>query len=78
MWAHPVAGYGFFPFFPIFPLLFLLIIIGGGLWFRARWHGGRHGTWGRYDEAEIALRGRFARGEIDAEEYRTRIEELRH
>lgn len=43
------------------------------------WRGGwHHGEWNRFDPAESLLRQRYARGEIDAEEYQRRREELRH
>lgn len=73
MWVH---GYGafppfpFFPFFPLFPIALLALVAFVVL----RW--GRWGHGGRFDRAMAVLRERYARGEIDAEEYRSRKEEL--
>lgn len=67
-----------FPFFPLIPILFIAILVGGFFWLRASAirHGGRS-PWGHYDSAESVLRERYARGEIDAEEYQARKEELK-
>jgi putative membrane protein len=67
-WSH---GDHWFPWFPIFPLLFV------GLWVTLfvvvgrRWRGA-----GRMS-GESVLAERFARGEIDAAEYRSRRDVLR-
>jgi len=79
MWAHGSVG---FPFFLFFPFGTLLLIVAGGLWFRAstlrHWRVAGRGPWGGFDSAHAVLRERYARGEIDAEEYRARQEELKH
>ncbi len=62
-------------FFPVIPLLFLLLFVGlfivGGIR-RRRWHAEAPRR-----DAESALGERYARGEIDEEEYRARRAVLR-
>ncbi|ATG54671.1 hypothetical protein CFK41_07745 [Brachybacterium ginsengisoli] len=62
-------------FFPVFPFLFLLVLVAlfvlAGMR-RRRWHAAAPRR-----EAETALGERFARGEIDEDEYRTRRAVLR-
>jgi putative membrane protein len=67
-------GWGFFPFFWIGWILILVLIFGfGGRWF---W-------WRRFPahedrrSGERVLAERFARGEIDEDEYRRRLAVLR-
>ena len=69
---HYHDDHHWFPFFPLIPLLFL------GLWillfatirpWRWRYHGARSG--------EAVLAERFARGEIDEQEYKQRRASLR-
>lgn len=59
--------------------LILLVLI-AAVWAMAdgRWPGGnRAGWWGSEDRAESVLRERYASGEIDEEEYRRKLDELR-
>jgi putative membrane protein len=68
-WAGPHAG----PWFLFFPLLWialvlLLIVTFRGGWGRRRW---------QESSAESILGDRFAKGEIEVEEYRERLTELR-
>ena len=75
-WGHGFAGFWCFG-------IFLLVIVGicmlGHAFAIHHWRGGwHHGEWNRFDPAESLLRQRYARGEIDAEEYQRRREELRH
>jgi putative membrane protein len=70
-WHDGHAG-GWWPVFPIgFGLLWLLLLGGGGylLWRRSQSSGG--------GGAEAVLAERYARGEIDEEEYRERLGVLR-
>lgn len=68
------GGHGGF-FFPVFPLLFLLLLVTvlvvGGIR-RRRWQAAAPRR-----DAETALGERFARGEIEEEEFRTRRAVLR-
>ena len=72
---HPDAAWHGGFFFPLFPLLFLLVlaaIITTGAIRRRRWMAGAPGR-----DAESALGERFARGEIDEDEFRARRAVLR-
>ena len=72
-WTGP--HWPWFLFFPLVPLLWILAIwlVVGFLWRR---RGG--GPWGwRGSSPESVLGERYARGEIDAGEYRARLEVLR-
>jgi len=67
-WHHDTAWW---PVFPIGFGLFWLLVIGGAVYVlskRVRW---------RTDDAENVLAERYARGEIDEEEYRERLAVLR-
>jgi putative membrane protein len=57
--------------FPIFPLIFIAIWLVVILTFRRRWH---HAS---RQSGQSVLAERYARGEIDEVEYRTRREVLR-
>lgn len=75
MWTHGLAGvppFPVFPPFPFFPLipLALLCLVAFLIY--------RRGHWGRFDQAMVVLRERYARGEIDAEEYQARKDALRN
>lgn len=70
MWWH-----GFWWFVPLGWLVFLLFIV---LAFWSHWHRwGRHSHWHANKSAEEIVADRFARGEINEEEYRTRLDVLR-
>ena len=67
-------GWTFFPFFGIGWLLILVLLFAfGGRWFwwRRRWEGDGLGSGGR------VLAERYARGEIDEDEYRQRLDVLK-
>ncbi|MEV5708273.1 MULTISPECIES: SHOCT domain-containing protein [Actinoallomurus] len=67
---HDGGGHGWWPVIPLAFGLFWLLVLGGGgylLWRRAKSPGG----------AESVLAERYARGEIDEEEYRERLAVLR-
>jgi putative membrane protein len=69
-WHHDDAP-GWWPVFPIGFGLFWLLVLGGGFYLlskRGRWSGGG---------AERVLAERYARGEIDEDEYRERLAVLR-
>ena len=60
--------------------LVLLVLVGGAIWFAVRVGtrgGSRLDPPTREKSAEEVLRERFARGEIDEQEYRARREALR-
>lgn len=64
-WHH--GGGPWFPFFPLFwivVILFVFWLLRRGRWFRPRHF--------RHQSAAEALEHRFARGEVDEEEYRRR------
>lgn len=61
---------GPFPF--VFPLFFLVVAVVLFLVFGVF----RRGNWRARSDARAVLADRFARGDIDAEEYRTRLSEL--
>lgn len=61
-------------------LILALVILGFWAVASGRWPGGRPGEWGvghGADRAESVLREQYARGEIDEETYRRRLNELR-
>lgn len=63
------GGHPFFPVFPVFFLaVFLVVFLVFGVW--------RRGSWRARSDARSVLADRFARGEIGAEEYRSRLSEL--
>jgi putative membrane protein len=62
---------GWWPVFPIGFGLFWLLVLGGGFYLLLRRT--RHGG----ESAEGVLKGRYARGEIDEDEYRERLAVLR-
>jgi len=67
-WYGPDPGFGLWWIFPlVFGTLWLLLI--GLLLWRLRWPDPRQGDG---PDAVAVLRDRFARGEIDAEEYEQR------
>lgn len=63
---------GGFPVFPVFPafflVVFLVVFLVFGVW--------RRGSWRARSDARSVLADRFARGEIGADEYRSRLSEL--
>jgi putative membrane protein len=66
-WACTGAGFGLWWIFPLFfGGLWLLLLLGFLIW--------RFGGWGRrgWSDAASVLRERFARGDIDADEYEKR------
>lgn len=80
---HYGWGGGPGPWFLLFPLFWIAVFVTLGLVFgrrrRAMWRNGRYGQCGPNGShgAEHTLRERYARGEIDAEEYQTRLATLR-
>ena len=63
-WTYPGPGFGFWWIFPLFFGGLWLLTFGLLIW--------RFGGWGRRGwsaDAGVVLRERFARGEIDADEY---------
>ncbi|MFD1720595.1 SHOCT domain-containing protein [Amnibacterium endophyticum] len=78
---HYGPGPGPFPFFFLIPLLWLAVIVVLAILFsrsrRRRWaeYGGPAA--GPHRSPEATLSERFAQGEIDEVEYRTRLEVLR-
>jgi putative membrane protein len=66
---------GFSPWFLLFPLFWILVI--GLLIFAGRraWRSNRN--WAATQGGESVLRERYARGEIDENEYRQRLQVLR-
>ncbi|WP_345475454.1 SHOCT domain-containing protein [Actinoallomurus oryzae] len=68
---HDGHAHGWWPVFPIGFAVFWLLVLGGGFYLlskRTKWRGGG---------AERVLAERYARGEIDEEEYRERLGVLR-
>lgn len=59
----------------LFALIALVFFLARGGWSAGR--GGRREEGGTRDRAEEALREQYARGEIDEQTYRRRLEELR-
>ncbi|MFI7587387.1 SHOCT domain-containing protein [Spongisporangium articulatum] len=57
--------------------LLLLLVAGAVIWYWLTPHPGRAPGRAPGRDAEQVLRDRFARGEIDAEEYRSRLRTLR-
>ena len=62
---------GGFPF-PVFPLFFLLVFLATIVVFGVL----RRGGWRARSDARAVLADRFARGDVDADEYRSRLSEL--
>jgi putative membrane protein len=69
-WHHDGHAPGWWPVFPIGFGLFWLLVLGGGFYLLSRRAKGNGG-------AERVLAERYARGEIDEEEYRERLAVLR-
>ncbi len=69
-----VGPYAHGPGFPflVFPLFFFLVLVALGVVFGVL----RRGSWRARSDARAVLADRFARGDIDAEEYRGRLAEL--
>ncbi len=61
-------GFGFWWIFPLFVGSLWLILVGLLIWRFGWWGRGPHGS----PDAITLLRERFARGDIDAEEYENR------
>ena len=57
---------------PAFPLFLVLVLVVGAVLFGVL----RRGSWRARSDARAVLADRFARGDIDAEEYRGRLSEL--
>lgn len=68
-WAG--AGFGFWWIFPLFFASLWLLFLGLLVW-RFAWGPRRHGQGWAGPGATAVLRERFARGEIDADEYERR------
>ena len=66
----PCNGFGFWWIFPLIFGAFWLLVISTLLW-RSHWFGHAH-HFGDPD-AKAVLRERFARGDIDADEYQRRL-----
>ena len=73
MWNYGF-GWWFFPFFPLVFILFwgLIIFL---FWRSGRW--GRRSHWHREKSAEEVLAERFARSEINEDDYKKRMDVLR-
>ncbi|ROP64779.1 SHOCT domain-containing protein [Curtobacterium sp. ZW137] len=69
--AAPYMHGGGFPFF-VFPAFFFFVFLVAFLVFGVF----RRGSWRALADARSVLADRFARGEISAEEYRSRLSEL--
>ncbi|KQO62792.1 hypothetical protein [Curtobacterium sp. Leaf261] len=67
---HAGPGVGPFPF--VFPLFFLVVVVVLFLVFGVF----RRGNWRARSDARAVLADRFARGDIDADEYRASLSEL--
>ncbi|WP_375388825.1 SHOCT domain-containing protein [uncultured Amnibacterium sp.] len=78
-WAYG-PGIGF-PFFLLFPLFWLVVIVVLAILFRRaarrRWEAYGGPAAGPHRSPEATLSERFANGEIDEVEYRSRLEVLR-
>jgi len=78
--AHFGPGFGF-PFFFLGPLVWLLVIVGIALLIRRgarrRWEAYGGPASGPHRSPEATLSERFANGEVDEVEYRSRLEVLR-
>jgi putative membrane protein len=73
-WHGVGTGFAYWWIFPLFFGSLWLLLIGAAIWFAVRWSrlsGRRSGT-GPVD----TLQDRFARGDIDADEYEQRIKVL--
>lgn len=64
-------GHGGPPVF-LFPVFFLLVLLATAVVFGVL----RRGGWRARSDARAVLADRFARGDIDADEYRSRLAEL--
>jgi putative membrane protein len=77
---HFGPGFGF-PFFFLIPLVWIIVLVGIGLLIRRgarrRWALEGGPSFGPHRSAESTLSDRFANGEIDEVEYRSRLEVLR-
>jgi putative membrane protein len=62
-------GAGFWWIFPVIFGGFWLLVVFSGFW---RWRWWHHGAYGHPNDAQTVLRERYARGEIDANEYQQR------
>ncbi len=69
--AGPHWHGGGFPF-PLVPLFFFLVLLAAAVAFGVL----RRGSWRARSDARAVLADRFARGDIDADEYRSRLSEL--
>ena len=78
---HPYGPGPFFPFFLIGPLVWLIVIVAVVLLLRRgarrRWEAYGGPAFGPHRSPESTLSERFANGEIDEVEYRSRLEVLR-
>jgi uncharacterized membrane protein len=77
--THAWGAGGAYPWFPFFPLFFPLfwlgfLLLGRRLWWRRTW---AEDLGHRRDSAESVLAHRFAEGEIDDQEYTSRLAVLR-
>ena len=66
----PCNGFGFWWIFPLIFGVFWLLVISTFLW-RSHWFGHTHHFGG--PDAKAVLSERFARGDIDADEYHRRL-----
>lgn len=73
-WGWAAGGGG--PWWILFPLLWI-VLIGTVIWLVARDRGRRPDSASPGQRATEILATRFARGEIDSEEYRQRLDEIR-
>jgi putative membrane protein len=70
------GGWWFFPFFWFFGFLFLIFVLRGIFWRRHWRHYQRPWGWGSEHDPRAILAARYARGEIDEQEYKQRLSVL--
>jgi putative membrane protein len=64
------------PWWVVFPILWIALV-GAVIWLVARRHSHHHGQESPVERAVGILSARYARGEIETEEYRRRLDEMR-
>ena len=76
-WGNGMGGWGMFLMFVNAALFWGLLIVGAVWLVRSTTRGGRSGPAGQPPVPQQVLADRFARGEIDEEEYTRRLQVLR-